>query len=150
MTEEPATLAAAVRAGAQGYVVKGSEPEDIRRAVRGVARGQAVFGQQVAALLLEQAARRTPRATHPAFPRLSAREVEVLELMAAGHSNDEISAELVVSPKTARNHVSNVMTKLDARTRAEAVARARDAGLGAPRRALDPPTRREDRGGSIR
>lgn len=130
MSEEPAVLASALRAGAQGYVVKGSEPEDIERALRGVARGQAVFGEQVAAAVLAQAARRTPHTGHQRFPMLSAREIEVLDLIAAGRSNGEIAAELFVTAKTARNHVSNVLGKLGAAARAEAIARGREAGLG--------------------
>ena len=129
MSDEPAILAAAVRAGAQGYLVKGSEPDDIERALRGVASGQAIFGEQVAAAVLEQAARRVPAASDAAFPSLTQRETEVLDLIAAGRSNAEIAAILFVSPKTARNHVSNVLTKLGG-SRAEAIARARDVGLG--------------------
>ncbi|ABL79479.1 MULTISPECIES: response regulator transcription factor [unclassified Nocardioides] len=129
MSEETPVLTAAVRAGASGYLVKGSEPEDIERALRAVARGQVVFGEQVAAAVLAQAGRRTTVASVSAFPLLSAREVEVLDLIAAGRSNAEIAASLVVSPKTAKNHVSSILTKLGC-TRTEAVARARDAGLG--------------------
>ena len=129
MSDEPAILAAAVRAGARGYLVKGSEPDDIERALRSVAKGQAIFGEQVAAAVLEQAARRVPAASGAAFPTLTQREIEVLDLIAAGRSNAEIAAILFVSPKTARNHVSNVLTKLG-ESRAEAIARARDVGLG--------------------
>ncbi len=129
MSDEPAILAAAVRAGAHGYLVKGSEPDDIERALRSVAKGQAIFGEHVAAAVLEQAARRVPAVSDAAFPSLTRREVEVLDLVAAGRSNAEIAAILFVSPKTARNHVSNVLTKLGG-SRAEAIARARDAGLG--------------------
>ena len=130
MSEEPAVLGSALRAGAQGYVVKGSEPEDIERALRGVARGQAVFGEQVAAAVLAHAGRRTPQTAQRHFPALTARELEVLDLIAAGRSNSQIAAELFVTPKTARNHVSNVLAKLGTATRAEAIARAIDAGLG--------------------
>jgi DNA-binding NarL/FixJ family response regulator len=130
MNEEPAILTAAVRAGAQGYLVKGAEPEDIERALRGVARGQAVFGEQVAAALLAQAARRAPEAGLAAFPMLTAREVEVLDLVTAGRTNTEIAEALFVTPKTARNHVSAVLGKLGVTSRAEAAARGRDAGLG--------------------
>lgn len=129
MSEDVAVLTAAVRAGASGYLVKGSEPEDIERALRSVARGQVVFGEQVAAVVLAQTARRSTSAASSAFPMLSSREVEVLDLIAAGRSNAEIAAALVVSPKTAKNHVSSILTKLGC-TRPEAVARARDAGLG--------------------
>lgn len=115
MSHDTPLLTAAVRAGVQGYLVKGSEPEDIERALRAVARGQVVFGEQVAA--------------DSKFPMLSGREVEVLDLIAAGRSNAEIAASLFVSPKTAKNHVSSILAKLGC-TRPEAVARARDAGLG--------------------
>lgn len=129
MSEEPAILTAALRAGAQGYLVKGAEPEDIERALRSVARGQVVFGEQIAAAVLAHAGRSSPASAAGAFPELTEREVEVLDLVAAGRSNAEIAAELFVSPKTARNHVSSVLTKLGT-TRAEAIARGRDAGLG--------------------
>lgn len=130
MSEDPAVLAGAVRAGAHGYVVKGSEPDDIARALQGVARGQVVFGEQVALAALSQAAGRAPTGAAAAFPLLTAREVDVLDLLARGRDNAEIAAALFVSPKTARNHVSSILGKLGAATRAEAVARARDAGLG--------------------
>jgi DNA-binding NarL/FixJ family response regulator len=129
MSNETPLLTAAVRAGAQGYLVKGSEPEDIERALRAVAHGQVVFGEQVASAVLAQAGRRTTLAADPVFPMLSGREVEVLDLIAAGKSNAEIAASLFVSPKTAKNHVSSILTKL-ACTRTQAVARARDAGFG--------------------
>lgn len=128
MSDEPPVLAAAVRAGARGYVVKGSEPEDIARAVEGVARGQVVFGEQVAGSLLAQASRISSSAS---FPGLTAREVEVLDLVARGFDNAAIAERLFLSPKTARNHVSSVLGKIGAESRAVAVARARDAGLGA-------------------
>ena len=129
MSHETPLLTAAVRAGAQGYLVKGSEPEDIERALRAVARGQVVFGEQVAAAALAQAGRRTTVAADSLFPMLSGREVEVLDLIAAGKSNAEIASSLFVSPKTAKNHVSSILAKLGC-TRLVAVARARDAGLG--------------------
>lgn len=129
MSDDASVLMAAVRAGASGYLVKGSEPEDIERALRAVARGQVVFGEQVAAALLAQAGRRAAAAADARFPQLSARELEVLDLVAAGRSNAEIAAALVVSGKTAKNHVSSILTKLGC-TRGEAIARARDAGLG--------------------
>lgn len=128
MSEEPTTLSAAVRSGAQGYLVKGSEPEDIQRALRAAIRGQAVFGAQVAAAVLAHTARSHPVAQE-AFPTLTTRELEVFDLLAAGRSNDEIAAALFVSPKTVRNQVSSILTKLGA-TRAQAISRGRGAGLG--------------------
>jgi DNA-binding NarL/FixJ family response regulator len=130
MSEDPAVLAAAVRAGARGYVVKGAEPEDIALALQAVARGQAVFGAQVANAVLAQASSRSA-GPGAAFPGLTTRELDVLDLLSRGRSNDEIAAVLFLSPKTVRNHVSTVLGKLGVSTRAEAVARARDGGLGA-------------------
>jgi DNA-binding NarL/FixJ family response regulator len=130
MNEEPAILTAAIRAGAHGYLVKGAEPEDIERALQGVARGQAVFGEQVAGALLAQAARRSPAAGPSSFPQLTSREVEVLDLVTSGRTNTEIAEALFVTPKTARNHVSAVLTKLGVTSRTEAAARGREAGLG--------------------
>jgi DNA-binding NarL/FixJ family response regulator len=133
MSEEPSVLGAALRAGASGYLVKGAEPEDIERALQGVARGQAVFGEQVAAALLDRAAQRSRGDVHAGLPGLTSRELEVLELVATGHTNAEIADALFVTEKTARNHVSSVLTKLGVSSRAAAVARARDAGLGTPK-----------------
>jgi DNA-binding NarL/FixJ family response regulator len=128
MSDETPLLTAAVRAGAQGYLVKGAEPEDIECALRAAARGQVVFGEQVSRAVLAQTGRRAV-VTDGRFPMLSSREVEVLDLVAAGRTNAEIAATLVVSPKTARNHVSSILTKLGC-SRTEAITRARDAGLG--------------------
>ncbi|PWN03231.1 DNA-binding response regulator [Nocardioides silvaticus] len=127
MSEEATALGAAIRAGARGYLVKGSEPGDIVRALVGVARGQVVFGEQVAAAVLTQAS--AARVAAP-FPGLTERETEVLDLVAAGRSNAEIADALFLSPKTVRNQVSSILTKLGG-TRSEVIARARDAGLGA-------------------
>jgi DNA-binding NarL/FixJ family response regulator len=130
MSEDPAVLAAAVRAGARGYVVKGAEPEDIALALRAVARGQVVFGSQVASAVLAQASRRSPTGPAAAFPGLSTRELDVLDLLSRGRSNHEIASLLFLSPKTVRNHVSAVLGKIGVTTRAEAVAKARDKGFG--------------------
>jgi DNA-binding NarL/FixJ family response regulator len=129
MTADPAVLGAAVRAGATGYLVKGAEPDDITRALVGALRGQAVLDQRLAASMFEQARLRPPGAAVRAFPTLTERELEVLDLVAAGRSNTEIARALVLSDKTARNHVSNILTKLGL-TRSEAIARARDTGMG--------------------
>ncbi|QZY28404.1 response regulator [Nocardioides coralli] len=129
MTDDPAVLGAAVRAGATGYLVKGAEPEDITRALTGTVRGQAVFEQALATSVFERAGHAVPDTAVRAFPSLTERELDVLELVAAGRSNAEIARTLVLSEKTARNHVSNILTKLGL-TRSEAIARARDAGLG--------------------
>jgi DNA-binding NarL/FixJ family response regulator len=128
MTDDPGVLSAAVRAGAAGYLVKGSEPEDIERALRGVAGGQAVFTGDLATAALA-GARGPAETARRRFPSLTDRELEVLDLVAAGCGNQQIAATLVLSEKTARNHVSNILTKLGL-TRLQAVAAARDAGLG--------------------
>lgn len=130
MSEDPPVLAAAVRAGARGYVVKGAEPEDITLALQGVARGQVVFGSQVADAVLAQASGRSPAGPAAAFPGLTTREVDVLDLLSRGRSNAEIASLLFLSPKTVRNHISTVLGKIGATTRAEAVAKARDKGFG--------------------
>jgi DNA-binding NarL/FixJ family response regulator len=130
MSEDPPVLAAAVRAGARGYVVKGSEPEDIALAIEAVARGQVVFGAQIAGALLAQASGRAPSGPAAAFPGMTTRELDVLDLLARGRSNADIASALFLSPKTVRNHVSSVLGKMGVTTRAEAVARARDEGFG--------------------
>jgi len=120
----------ALRAGARGYLLKEAEGEEIERAVRAVARGEAVFGASVAPKVLAWFAQ-PPRSGGPVpFPRLTDREREVLDLVARGLDNGAIARRLVVSDKTVRNRVSDVLAKLHAGSRAEAVAIARDAGLG--------------------
>jgi DNA-binding NarL/FixJ family response regulator len=121
---------AAMRAGARGYVVKGADTEDVLRALESVARGDAVFGPAVATRVLSYLTSPLSARDPVVFPELSDREREVLELLARGMSNSDIARTLVVSPKTVRNHVSNVFTKLQVADRAEAIVRARRAGLG--------------------
>jgi DNA-binding NarL/FixJ family response regulator len=130
MLDDDETVFAAVRAGARGYLLKGAQRAELVRAVRAVASGEAIFGPGVARRLMAFFARPAPRADPVAFPELTEREREILELVARGHSNAEITAALVLSPKTVRNHVSNVFSKLQVRDRAEAIVRAREAGLG--------------------
>ncbi len=127
-TDDDAVFAA-LRAGARGYLLKEADGDDVHRALLGVARGEAVFGAGVAHRVMAAFARPTTRPTG-AFPQLTAREHEVLELVAAGLDNGAIARRLVLSDKTVRNRVSDVLTKLHARSRAEAVALARNAGLG--------------------
>ena len=123
---------AAMRAGARGYLLKGADREEIRRALDTVSRGGIVFSSGIASRVLGYfAAGAGPTATP--FPDLTEREQEILDLVARGLTNTEIASRLVLSPKTVRNHVSNVFSKLQVTTRAEAVAHARDAGLGGRR-----------------
>ena len=125
---------AAMRAGARGYLLKGADRSEIARALEGVAHGEVVFSAGIAARVLAffAAGKGAAAAALDPFPGLTEREREILDLVARGLTNAEIARRLVVSDKTVRNHVSNVFTKLQVAGRAEAVARARDAGLGAP------------------
>lgn len=129
MSEEDATIFEAVRAGARGYLLKGAEPDEVVRAVTTVAAGGVVFGAVLAGRIAEFFARPRTEESAP-FPELSPREREILDLVAGGLSNGQIAARLFLSQKTVRNHVSAVLTKLRAADRAEAIIRARDAGLG--------------------
>jgi len=131
MSEDDDSVFAALRAGARGYLLKEASRADIRRALESVQRGEAVFGQRVADAVLRffSAAGAAGRAAEP-FPLLSEREREVLELLARGHDNATIAHRLFLAEKTVRNNVSTVLSKLHVASRAEAVALARDAGLG--------------------
>ena len=130
MHDDDETVFAAVRAGARGYLLKGAQRAELLRAVRAVAAGEAIFGPGVARRLAAYFARPTPRPDPAAFPELTEREREILDMVAAGRSNADITAELVLAPKTVRNHVSNIFAKLQVRDRSEAIVRARVAGMG--------------------
>ena len=135
MLEGDDSVFAAMRAGARGYLLKGADRSEIARALEGVAHGEVVFSSGIASRVLAFFAA-GPGATTAAlepFPGLTEREREILDLVARGLTNAEIARRLVVSDKTVRNHVSNVFAKLQVAGRAEAVARARDAGLGTAR-----------------
>jgi DNA-binding NarL/FixJ family response regulator len=131
MLQDDTSLVAALRAGARGYVLKGAAPEEILRAVRAVAAGQAIFDLELADRLPALVTR--GRRPYP-FPELSRRERDVLELLAAGHSNVTIAAELGLSEKTVRNNVSAILVKMRAADRPAAIIRAREAGIAAPPR----------------
>jgi DNA-binding NarL/FixJ family response regulator len=126
MLEDDASVVAALRAGARGYVVKGADRDDIARALHAVAGGQAFLGAEVATAAL---ARLTAAEAAPPFPELTEREREVLGLVARGLTNAAIADRLVLSGKTVRNHVSNVLLKIGAPDRSAAIVMARDAGL---------------------
>ena len=128
MVEEDASIFAAMRAGARGYVLKGAGPETILRSILVVAAGEAIFGPSVASRLTQFFAAGPAAAAAP-FPELTAREREILILMSSGANNAAIAARLGLTEKTVRNNVSNVFAKLRVADRAAAVARARDAGL---------------------
>lgn len=130
MNEDDDTILSALRAGASGYLLKGADATEVYRAIVATAGGGMVFGASVAARVSGLfAARARNRPEHP-FPELSERERAVLDLLARGRSNDAIASELYVSNKTVRNTVSAIYAKLHAADRAEAIIRAREAGLG--------------------
>jgi DNA-binding NarL/FixJ family response regulator len=130
MSDEDDAVVTAMRAGARGYVVKGAGRADLLHGIRAVAGGGAVFSPAVADRLGALFASMGGLPGREAFPELTEREREVLDLVARGHDNRRISRDLFLSDKTVRNHVSNILTKLGAATRAEAIVRARNAGLG--------------------
>jgi DNA-binding NarL/FixJ family response regulator len=128
MFDEDESVFQAMRAGARGYLLKGADREDILRAVHAVGRGDAIFGPALARRLIGYFT--SSRAGAAPFADLTDREREVLELVARGRSNAEIGRQLMISAKTVRNHVSNVFAKLQVTDRAQAIVRAREAGLG--------------------
>ena len=129
MYEDDDSVFAAMRAGARGYLLKGADQEEIVRAVRAAAAGEAIFGPEIALRVIDHFTRGTG-STAAAFPSLTEREREVLDLVAAGKGNATIAHELMISLKTVRNHVSNTFTKLQVSDRSAAIVRARQAGLG--------------------
>ena len=130
MLEDDKSVFAAMRAGARGYLLKDSDQAEILRAINAVAHGEAIFGPAVARRILGYFAATRPAAPARIFPELSAREGEILALIARGASNQAIAEQLYLSLKTVRNHVSNIFSKLQVADRAEAALRARAAGLG--------------------
>ncbi len=128
MFEDDASVFAAMRAGARGYVLKGADQDEIERAVRAAAAGEAIFGPAIADRVILHFAQGGdhPRAT---FPSLTQREREVLSLIANGKGNAAIAHELGINLKTVRNHVSNVFTKLHVSDRASAIVKARESGM---------------------
>ncbi len=137
MFEDDDSVFAAMRAGARGYLVKGSDTEDVVAAITAVARGEAIFGPSIARRILSFLTKPLSAFDPQLFPELSTREREVLDLIAAGAGNADIAKRLFLSPKTVRNHVSSVFTKLQVADRAHAIVRARAAGLG---QHIDPDT----------
>ncbi len=130
MFEDDESVFSAMRAGARGYVLKGAHPSEILKVVRAVAAGEAHFGPEIAKRLMDFFSAPKPISPTEAFPELSSREVEILDLIAQGHSNAKIAARLYLSPKTVGNHISHIFTKLQVADRAHAIIRAREVGLG--------------------
>jgi DNA-binding NarL/FixJ family response regulator len=128
MFDDDYSVLAAMRAGARGYVLKGAQQDEIVRAIQSVAAGHAIFGPGIARLVLGLV--NEPPAAEAPFAQLTAREREVLDLIASGARNAEIARRMAISPKTVANHISAIFTKLQVADRGEAIIRARDAGLG--------------------
>ena len=128
MSEDDDSLFAAMRAGARGYIPKDADAEELLGAIRAAALGEAIFGASIATRLMSFFAGGARSAA--AFPELTERELEILEQIAAGRSNAEIGQRLAIAPKTVRNHVANVLNKLEVADRSQAIVRAREAGLG--------------------
>jgi DNA-binding NarL/FixJ family response regulator len=131
MLEDDDSIFAAMRAGARGYLLKEADGQELLRAIDAVAHGQAIFGPGIARRVMAffAAAASGVKAAQP-FPELTARERDVLELIAQGRNNSDIARRLGLSDKTVRNHVSNILAKLQVVDRAQAIVRAREHGLG--------------------
>jgi DNA-binding NarL/FixJ family response regulator len=134
MFEDDDFVFAALRAGARGYLLKGTMKADLLRAIQSAASGEAIFGAGIARRVIQYFSEARPVNDMPtyAFPELTQREREILDLMANHESNAEIAGRLSLSLKTVRNHVSNIFSKLQVVDRAQAILRAREAGLGKP------------------
>ena len=130
MFEDDDSVFSAMRAGARGYVLKGADAQEVLKVVGAVAEGEAHFGPEIARRLMAFFSAPKPAAPSEAFPELTAREAELLDLIARGLNNTEIAKRLYVSQKTVRNHVSNIFLKLQVADRAQAIVKAREAGLG--------------------
>lgn len=136
MFEDDQSVFAAMRAGARGYVLKGARHDEMLRAIRAVASGEAIFSPAIASRMMaffthpQTAAPPPAAAPNDTLAELTEREREILALVAQGQSNADIAAALTISVKTVRNHVSNILNKLQVADRAQAALRARDAGLG--------------------
>jgi DNA-binding NarL/FixJ family response regulator len=129
MQEDDESVVASMRAGARGYLLKGASPEEVERALRAVANDEVILGAKVAARAMAAVTAGRTAARVP-FPELTDREREVLDLVARGFDNTTISRRLVLSPKTVRNHVANVLNKIGAADRSAAIVVAREGGLG--------------------
>lgn len=126
--EDADSVFLALRAGARGYVLKDADEEELTAALFAVARGEAIFSPAIAERVLTWFA--APRPAPKVFPGLTDRERDILELIAQGHPNPSIARKLSLSPKTVANYVSSIFAKLQVADRAEAMIRAREAGLG--------------------
>jgi DNA-binding NarL/FixJ family response regulator len=129
MFDDDASVLAAVQAGARGYILKGATHAELLRALRAVAGGEAIFSPAIAARLTRYFAKLPTPFSPQAFPELTEREREVLRFLAQGASNQEIASKLSLQSKTVRNHISNILAKLQVDSRNEAAKKAREEGL---------------------
>jgi DNA-binding NarL/FixJ family response regulator len=130
MHEDDESVFAAVQAGARGYLVKGARQSELLRAIHSVAEGGAVFGPAIARRMIDYFAIAAQAGAATAFPDLTTREREILDLIARGRANGQIAEQLGLSTKTVRNNVSNIFTKMQVVDRAQAIVKAREAGIG--------------------
>lgn len=130
MGEDESTVFSAVTAGARGYLLKGADADEVVQAIRTVHGGGVVFGASLARRIARVFAGGAAASAPSVFPELTDREREILDLVAGGLSNGDIAGRLYLSPKTVRNNVSAILTKLRARDRSAAIVAAREAGLG--------------------
>lgn len=130
MYEDDHSVFTAMRAGARGYLLKGASPDEVLRAIAAVGSGEAIFSPSIATRLIDFFATLQPMALPQALPELTEREREILTLIAQGESNAVIARRLGLSNKTVSNYVSNIFSKLQVADRAQAMLRARQAGLG--------------------
>jgi DNA-binding NarL/FixJ family response regulator len=129
MLDDDASVFAAMQAGARGYVLKGITQSELLRALHAVAGGEAIFSPTIAERMTDYFAKLTVPYAPPLFPELTEREREVLGLLARGANNHEIARRLELQPKTVRNHISNILAKLQVADRTEAALKAKEAGL---------------------
>lgn len=130
MFDDDNLVFSAMRAGARGYILKGAKHDEMQRAIRAANNGEAIFSANVAARMAAFFAHIHPAKLPQLFPELSDREREILDLIAQGYKNPEIAEKLFLSPKTVRNNVSNILSKMQVADRAEAILKAREQGLG--------------------
>ena len=128
--EDDESVFTALRAGARGYVLKDADEDEMVRAIQAVGRGEAIFSPAIATRLMDFFAAPHPAVPKEVFPTLTEREREVLGLIAQGHANAVIARQLSLSTKTVHNYVSNIFSKLQVADLAQAIVRAREAGLG--------------------
>jgi len=130
MFDDDPSVFAAMRAGARGYILKGAKHAEMLRAIRAVASGEAIFSPRLAVRMIEFFSAMAPAATPQVFPELTEREREILSLIAQGLRNTEVAERMAISEKTVRNYITSIFSKLQVADRAQAIVRAREAGLG--------------------